>query len=158
MNSHARSLVAFVPVSLACALAAAALAASCGEALAARWTHLARAGPRARSFAAVARLRRLGPAGWLALVELARDRTPLPHVRGPRSVLVPPDSVADLALDALRHLREGREAPRPFAWTAAQGVSYEKALELFREEELALALAWLESRGVELRGGLAAER
>lgn len=90
----------------------------------------------------MAQLRRLGARGWEELLGLAQDRTPLPFARGPYSALIMPDSVADLALDELRHLRYGRPTPRAFAWSVLDGTSYEEALERFRQAELAEAISW----------------
>ena len=118
-----------------------------------RWAaRVARAGPHAACAAVVRKLERLGRSGVPELLELALDRRPLPRPEsGGGAGLVPPDTVGDLALDALRRLRTGGPAPRVFAWNLAdgEGPSYEEALEGFRAREIALARAWWNIRRAE---------
>ncbi len=107
----------------------------------------ARTGTPAERKAAVRRLGGLGRAGVPALLELALDRTVVPHeLEGRYASLVIPDTLGDLALDALRRLREGPSASRVFEWDAASGESYGEALEKWRTKELDEAIEWWEGR------------
>ena len=142
-----------LPRLMACLVGAAValvLAAWVERAITAWAVRLVRTGPpHAKRFAA-AKLERLGPSGVEALLDLARDRTvvPLEGVPPMSAHLIPHDTVGDVALDALRRLREGRFAPRAFEWCVDSGVSDGEALEVWRAEELRRAEAWWKARRV----------
>ncbi len=112
----------------------------------------ARTGTPSERRAAVRRLGELGDAGVPALLELALDRTTLPHKDEPFWTApippdwVPRDTLGDLALDALRRAREGPSASRIFEWDVASGGSYDEALEKWRTKELDEAIEWWEGR------------
>ncbi len=121
---------------------------------------VAREGSPDETRAAVAALEALGDAGAPQLLLFAYDTTPGPlEVRegAEYAGLVPADAVCDLALDALRGMREGEYAARAFAWEAVSGKSYGQALHEFRTRELDRALEWWKEkhapRGGPGRGG-----
>ena len=84
----------------------------------------------------------------LALLSLAMDYTPVHGAPPPENAHelppVPPDSICDFALDALRRQRKGEFAPRLFSWNASAGEypSYAAALAVFRMQELDESLDW----------------
>jgi hypothetical protein len=108
---------------------------------------LVRTGPPQIKRFGAAKLERLGPSGVEALLQLARDRTVVPLDGTPpvSRHLVPHDTVGDVALDALRRLREGRSAARAFEWCAGPGASHKEACEAWRRAELQGALEWWRS-------------
>jgi len=130
------------------ALAAASLAAT-ADGLVAAWHERAAASAsrRDRAAAAISVLERRGDGtGVAALMRLARSRVPLAGADETGwAILVPPDTVGDLALDSLRRMRTG-DAARCFEWDAGSGCSHDEALEAFRRAELAEAESWWEAR------------
>jgi len=137
-----------VAVSLAAA-ATAALVAARGEEVVIGWaTRLARTGAPHERRAAIAKLEELGKAAAPALIEISHNTTPMPLAPGAEqyALLVPRDTVGDLALDALRRMRLGGPAPRAFEWNIRSGVSFRAAYEDWRRAETDAAVAWMESK------------
>jgi len=131
------------------ATATAVLVASRGEEVVLGWaTRLARTGAPHERRAAIAKLEELGKAAAPALIELSHNTTPMPLApgAGQYALLVPRDTVGDLALDALRRMRLGGPAPRVFEWNIQSGVSFGFALEQWRRAETDAAVEWMESR------------
>jgi hypothetical protein len=141
-----------VPCRVAAALAVsvtAVLVASRGGEVAVGWAlRLAREGSPGERRAAIEKLAHLGNAGARALIALSLDRTPVPLApgAGQYAMLLPRDTVGDLALDELRLLRLGSFAPRTFEWNVQSGMSFRVALELWRQEERNAAVEWLETK------------
>ncbi len=122
----ARDLQVRLPFRLAAAVAAAAAAvfiASQGERVVVGWaTRLALDGAPHERRAGIEKLGQCGDAGIQVLLAVALDGTPVPlgYDPGAYAILVPRDTVGDLALDVLRHLRTGRPSPRAFEWWATR--------------------------------------
>jgi hypothetical protein len=154
MGDGVRSRAVLALASAAGAILAASLSAGT-ERLIADWAdRLARTGNARERARGVAKLEELGDAGVPMLLELARDRTPFPHAdernwRAPVPPdLIPRQTVGDLALDALRRLMAGGEAPRDFEWQLAEGryPSFQAAMEAWRQGELDKAREWWRAR------------
>jgi len=144
---------------LAFAIAAAAtsvLIAARGDSIVLGWaTRLARCGNARERRAAIAKLEEMGDLGAAALIDLAKNRTPMPLAQGGGEYgwLLPRDTVGDLALDALRRMRLGEPAPRAFEWSIQSGVSFQAAFEEWRAAEKDAAIQWLKSKRKANAGG-----
>jgi hypothetical protein len=109
---------------------------------------LASRGEYAATLHAVSVLERIGDDGAPSLLVLANDLRIIPDPRTAQHAgRIPPDSVCDLALDALRRMRNPRSGARTFEWFRTDEVSdYHLALMAYRQRELDAAMAWWDQR------------